>query len=173
MRSCGASGTSPRPARERSVVSTGIRRGAFSASARAGSSPVPVPVPGPVPAPASTGPAGSHSAGSEPAGSEPAGSHRLFRDRSCSARVGFRPDRGFPRIRMTDPLPRDLVVDLVAPDGTAYRLKAASSSDSADDLNTTYSVNASAEAANGTWKLRVQDTAAQDTGRLNGWKLTF
>lgn len=75
---------------------------------------------------------------------------------------------------MTDPLPRDLVVDLVAPDGTAYRLKAASSSDSADDVHTTYSVNASAEAAaNGTWKLRVQDTAAQDTGRLNGWKLIF
>ena len=23
------------------------------------------------------------------------------------------------------------------------------------------------------WKLRVQDTAAQDTGTLNGWKLTF
>ncbi|MCQ9182393.1 S8 family serine peptidase [Streptomyces sp. IBSBF 2953] len=67
----------------------------------------------------------------------------------------------------------DLVVDLVAPDGTAYRLKAASSSDSADDVNTTYSVDASAETANGTWKLRVQDTAAQDTGRLNGWKLTF
>ncbi|WP_069767606.1 S8 family serine peptidase [Streptomyces sp. LUP30] len=67
----------------------------------------------------------------------------------------------------------DLVVDLVAPDGTAYRLKAASSSDSADDVITTYSVNASAETANGTWKLRVQDTAAQDTGRLNGWKLTF
>ncbi|GGR69778.1 extracellular protease [Streptomyces humidus] len=67
----------------------------------------------------------------------------------------------------------DLVVDLVAPDGTVYRLKAASSSDSADDVRTTYSVNASAETANGTWKLRVQDTAAQDTGKLNGWKLMF
>ncbi|MFJ6727314.1 S8 family peptidase [Streptomyces sp. NPDC091281] len=67
----------------------------------------------------------------------------------------------------------DLVVDLIAPDGTAYRLKAASSSDSADNIVTTYSVNASAEAANGTWKLRVQDTAAQDTGRINGWNLTF
>ncbi|MFE9674736.1 S8 family serine peptidase [Streptomyces sp. NPDC006259] len=67
----------------------------------------------------------------------------------------------------------DLVVDLVAPDGTAYRLKASSTSDSADNVVATYSVNASGEVANGTWKLRVQDVAAQDTGRLNSWKLTF
>ncbi|GGX23851.1 extracellular protease [Streptomyces malachitofuscus] len=67
----------------------------------------------------------------------------------------------------------DLVVDLVAPDGSVYRLKSASSSDSADDVRTTYTVNASAETANGTWKLRVQDTASWDTGRLNGWQLTF
>jgi serine protease len=66
----------------------------------------------------------------------------------------------------------DLVLDLVAPDGSTYRLKA-SSSDSADNLVTTYSVNASSEVANGTWKLRVQDVAAADTGRLNSWNLTF
>ncbi|WP_327343014.1 S8 family peptidase [Streptomyces europaeiscabiei] len=66
----------------------------------------------------------------------------------------------------------DLVLDLVAPDGSTYRLKA-SSSDSADNLVTTYSVNASSEVANGTWKLRVQDVADADTGRLNNWKLTF
>ncbi|WP_041819094.1 S8 family peptidase [Streptomyces davaonensis] len=67
----------------------------------------------------------------------------------------------------------DLVIDLVAPDGSTYRLKSASSSDSADNVITTYTVNASSEVANGTWKLRVQDTAAQDTGRINSWKLTF
>ncbi|MGI5458941.1 S8 family peptidase [Streptomyces sp. CA-249302] len=67
----------------------------------------------------------------------------------------------------------DLVIDLVAPDGSTYRLKAASSSDSADNVSTTYTVDASSETANGTWKLRVQDTAAQDTGTLNNWKLTF
>jgi len=67
----------------------------------------------------------------------------------------------------------DLVIDLVAPDGSTYRLKSASSSDSADNVNTTYTVDASSETANGTWKLRVQDTAAQDTGTLNSWKLTF
>ncbi|MFC9244261.1 M28 family metallopeptidase [Streptomyces sp. NPDC057136] len=67
----------------------------------------------------------------------------------------------------------DLVIDLLAPDGTAYRLKNSSSSDSADNVITTYTVNASAEVANGTWKLRVQDVAAQDTGYVDSWKLTF
>ncbi|MFC7219032.1 M4 family metallopeptidase [Streptomyces polyrhachis] len=67
----------------------------------------------------------------------------------------------------------DLVIDLVAPDGTAYRLKNSSSSDSADNVVATYTVNASAEAASGTWKLRVQDVATYDTGYINSWKLTF
>ncbi|MCS7475321.1 M28 family metallopeptidase [Umezawaea endophytica] len=66
----------------------------------------------------------------------------------------------------------DLVIDLVAPDGTAFRVKG-SSSDSGNDLVTTYPVNASGEVANGVWKLRVQDVAAQDTGRINGWSLQF
>lgn len=67
----------------------------------------------------------------------------------------------------------DLVVDLVAPDGTSYRLKSSSSNDSADNVIATYSVNASSEVANGVWKLKVQDVAAQDTGYVNSWKLSF
>jgi hypothetical protein len=67
----------------------------------------------------------------------------------------------------------DLVVDLIAPDGTAYRLKNSSATDSADNVKATYTVNASSETASGTWKLRVQDVYARDTGYINGWKLTF
>ncbi|MFJ8085916.1 M4 family metallopeptidase [Streptomyces sp. NPDC096205] len=67
----------------------------------------------------------------------------------------------------------DLQVQLVAPDGTAYTLKAYGTGGSADNINTTYTVNASSEVANGTWLLRVQDNAAIDTGYINGWKLTF
>ncbi|WP_073221921.1 MULTISPECIES: M28 family metallopeptidase [unclassified Streptomyces] len=67
----------------------------------------------------------------------------------------------------------DLVVDLIAPDGSAYRLKNSSSGDSADNVITTYAVNASSEVANGTWKLRVQDVARYDTGYIDSWKLTF
>ncbi|MFJ8073230.1 M4 family metallopeptidase [Streptomyces sp. NPDC096176] len=67
----------------------------------------------------------------------------------------------------------DLVIDLLAPDGTAYRLKNSSGSDSADNVKETYTVNASTETANGTWKLRVQDVARYDTGYINSVKLTF
>ncbi|MEU0453270.1 M4 family metallopeptidase [Streptomyces sp. NPDC006129] len=67
----------------------------------------------------------------------------------------------------------DLKVELVAPDGTAYTLKGYGTGGSADNIATTYTVNASSEAANGVWQLRVQDNAARDTGYINSWKLTF
>ncbi|MDX3851180.1 M28 family metallopeptidase [Streptomyces sp. AK02-01A] len=67
----------------------------------------------------------------------------------------------------------DLVIDLLAPDGTAYRLKNSSGSDSADNVIATYTVNASSEVANGVWKLRVQDIASSDTGYIDSWRLTF
>ncbi|SDK02246.1 Secreted trypsin-like serine protease [Lentzea albidocapillata subsp. violacea] len=66
----------------------------------------------------------------------------------------------------------DLVIDLVAPDGTTYRMKNASN-DSSDNVITTYTVDASSEVAGGTWKLRVQDTYSADTGYIDSWKLTF
>ncbi|WP_312880550.1 proprotein convertase P-domain-containing protein [Actinokineospora xionganensis] len=67
----------------------------------------------------------------------------------------------------------DLVIDLIAPDGSAYRMKNSSSSDSADNVITTYTVNASTEVANGTWKLQVRDVYSYDTGYIDSWKLTF
>ncbi|MFF4847065.1 M28 family metallopeptidase [Streptomyces sp. NPDC001194] len=66
----------------------------------------------------------------------------------------------------------DLVVDLVAPDGTVYNLHNRSGG-SADNIVKSYTVNASSEAANGLWSLRVKDGAAQDTGYINSWKITF
>ncbi|MFI6057241.1 M4 family metallopeptidase [Streptomyces sp. NPDC051286] len=67
----------------------------------------------------------------------------------------------------------DLVIDLVAPNGTTYRLKNSSISDSAPNVQTTYTVNASSVVANGTWKLKVQDVYSGDTGKINSFKLTF
>jgi hypothetical protein len=67
----------------------------------------------------------------------------------------------------------DLVIDPVAPDGTAYRLKNSASNDSGDDVVTTYTVDASTEVANGTWKLRVRDAYQADTGRIDSWNLQF
>ncbi|GGS29513.1 trypsin-like serine protease [Actinokineospora fastidiosa] len=67
----------------------------------------------------------------------------------------------------------DLRIDLVAPDGSAYLLKASSTSDSADNVLATYTVNASSEAADGTWNLRVQDTYQNDIGYIDSWSLEF
>ncbi|MET9867854.1 S8 family serine peptidase, partial [Streptomyces sp. NPDC006386] len=67
----------------------------------------------------------------------------------------------------------DLQVQLIAPDGTAYTLKSYGTGGSADNIDTTYTVNASSEAANGTWKLRVSDNARMDTGRIDAWALQF
>ncbi|MEU8760429.1 S8 family serine peptidase [Streptomyces sp. NPDC048659] len=67
----------------------------------------------------------------------------------------------------------DLQVQLIAPDGSAYTLKAFGTGGSTDNINTTYTVNASSEVANGTWKLRVTDNAAADTGKIDSWALQF
>ncbi|MER7420854.1 S8 family serine peptidase [Micromonospora peucetia] len=67
----------------------------------------------------------------------------------------------------------DVVIDLVAPDGSSYRLKNSSFFDGADNINTTYTANLSSEAANGTWQLRVRDVYSGDTGYLNTWTLTL
>ncbi|MGB3440085.1 MAG: M28 family metallopeptidase [Actinophytocola sp.] len=66
----------------------------------------------------------------------------------------------------------DLVVDVLAPDGSVYNLHNRSGG-STDNIATTYTVNASSEVANGTWRLRVRDAAAQDTGTINAWSLQF
>ncbi|WP_426367616.1 S8 family serine peptidase [Streptomyces sp. E-08] len=66
----------------------------------------------------------------------------------------------------------DLKVDLVAPDGTVYTLHNRTGSGT-DNIAQTYTVNASSEVANGVWKLRVNDNASQDTGKIDAWNLTF
>ncbi|MCE6998914.1 S8 family peptidase [Saccharothrix sp. S26] len=64
----------------------------------------------------------------------------------------------------------DLIVDLVAPDGTVYNLHNRGGGNT-DNINRTYTVNASAEVSAGTWQLRVRDEALLDTGYLAGWTL--
>ncbi|GIG56858.1 peptidase M4 [Longispora fulva] len=66
----------------------------------------------------------------------------------------------------------DLVVSLIAPDGSAYVLHNRAGG-STDNINQTYTVNLSTEARNGTWKLQVQDAAALDTGKIDTWTLTL
>ncbi|MFD7624780.1 S8 family serine peptidase [Streptomyces sp. NPDC059851] len=66
----------------------------------------------------------------------------------------------------------DLKVDLIAPDGTVYTVHNRAGG-TTDNINQVYTVNASSEVANGTWKLRVNDNAGGDTGRIDAWNLTF
>jgi subtilisin family serine protease len=66
----------------------------------------------------------------------------------------------------------DLVVDLIAPDGSVYNLQNRAGG-SADNINRTYTVNLSSEPANGTWTLRVRDAAAIDSGRIDSWTLSL
>ena len=66
----------------------------------------------------------------------------------------------------------DLVVDLVAPDGSVYNLHNRTGG-SADNIIQTFTVNLSSEALNGTWNLRVRDAANGDVGRIDSWSVTF
>ncbi|ALN92754.1 MULTISPECIES: proprotein convertase P-domain-containing protein [Lysobacter] len=66
----------------------------------------------------------------------------------------------------------DLKVDLVAPDGTVYNLHNRTGG-SADNVIGTYTKDLSSEPLNGVWKLRVNDNATIDTGRIDKWSITF
>jgi subtilisin-like proprotein convertase family protein len=64
-----------------------------------------------------------------------------------------------------------LIVTLIAPNGTAYPLKATATSDATDNLDETYVANASAAPRNGTWTLRVRDAYRTNIGYLDSWTL--
>ncbi|MET7482241.1 M4 family metallopeptidase [Streptomyces sp. NPDC005538] len=65
----------------------------------------------------------------------------------------------------------DLSVDLVGPDGTVYPLLNRTGN-SADNVDQTFTVDASAQPVAGTWKLRAQDHDRLDVGYIEQWQLT-
>ncbi|MCX5399240.1 M4 family metallopeptidase [Streptomyces sp. NBC_00102] len=69
------------------------------------------------------------------------------------------------------------VIDLIAPDGTVIPVKAWGPWVLTPELHETYTVDASAFRADGTWTLRVQDATPGmfdiPGGHLQGWSLTF
>jgi hypothetical protein len=64
----------------------------------------------------------------------------------------------------------NLVVELVAPDGTVYLLHNRTGG-SSDNLDRAFQLNLSSELAAGTWKLRVRDALKLDVGRIVSWTL--
>jgi Zn-dependent metalloprotease len=91
---------------------------------------------------------------------------------TVSGRTGNAPSNAQVAVNIVHTYIGDLKVDLVAPDGSIYTLSNRAGG-SADNINTTYTVNLSTEVLNGTWKLRVNDNAAGDTGYINQWSVTF
>ena len=75
-------------------------------------------------------------------------------------------------VNITHPYSGDLIVDLIAPDGSVYNISNRSGG-SADNIIKTVNINLSGEALNGTWKLRAADRAAADVGYINSWSITF
>ncbi|WP_034271994.1 choice-of-anchor B family protein [Haloechinothrix halophila] len=70
---------------------------------------------------------------------------------------------------ITHRTPSALVIDLVAPDGAVYPLKA-----DGEALQPSYTVDASASPASGTWQLRITDTRnGGKPGELTSWSLRF
>ncbi|MCK7593976.1 S8 family peptidase [Pseudomarimonas salicorniae] len=107
------------------------------------------------------------------------GSNYTIRDNSTvespitvSGRSGNAPSATRVDVRIIHTYIGDLIVRLVAPDGSTYTLHNRSGG-SADNIIGYYTVNLSSEAINGTWKLRVQDAANGDTGYIDSWSITF
>ena len=91
---------------------------------------------------------------------------------SVSGRTGNGPSNASITVNIIHTYKGDLKVDLVAPDGTLYNIHNRSGG-SADNVTGTFTKNLTSEALNGTWKLRVNDNAALDTGRIDSWSITF
>ena len=75
-------------------------------------------------------------------------------------------------VAIVHPYIGDLIVDLIAPDGSVYNIHNRSGG-SADNINKTVNINLSGEALNGTWKLRARDRGAADVGKIDSWSITF
>ena len=74
-------------------------------------------------------------------------------------------------VDIAHPFIGDLMVELVAPDGTAKTLHRYSG-EGADDIIRTYTPDFGGTGIAGDWTLRVSDRASGDAGTLNGWTLT-
>ena len=91
---------------------------------------------------------------------------------TVSGRTGNAPSNASITVAIVHTYKGDLKVDLVAPDGSLYNIHNRTGG-SADNVSGTFTRNLSSEALNGTWKLRVNDNAAGDTGYINSWSVTF
>jgi subtilisin family serine protease len=91
---------------------------------------------------------------------------------TVSGRTGNAPSTTSVTVAIVHTYQGDLKVDLVAPDGSLYNIHNRTGAGT-DNINKTVTLNLSTETLNGTWKLRVNDNAAADVGRIDSWSITF
>ncbi|WP_046657667.1 S8 family serine peptidase [Lysobacter capsici] len=89
-----------------------------------------------------------------------------------SGRSGNAPSNAEVSVNIVHTYQGDLIVDLIAPDGSVYNLHSRTGQ-STDNIVKTYTVNLSSEALNGTWRLRAADRAARDVGKIDSWSIKF
>ena len=91
---------------------------------------------------------------------------------TVSGRTGNAPATASVSVNIVHTYIGDLKVDLVAPDGSLYNIHNHTGT-STDNIVKTVTLNLSTELLNGTWKMRVNDNAAGDTGYINSWSVVF
>ncbi|KRD30229.1 hypothetical protein ASE35_19165 [Lysobacter sp. Root916] len=94
---------------------------------------------------------------------------------TVSGRTGNAPSTAKVSVNVQHPFRGDVIVDLIAPDGTVYNLfNRPNVNDGTDHVIITDRViDLSSETLNGAWKLRAADRAPQDVGYINSWSVTF
>jgi len=91
---------------------------------------------------------------------------------TVSGRSGNAPSNASISVNILHSYKGDLKVDLVAPDGTLYNIHNRTGT-STDNVIGTFMKDLSSEPLNGTWKLRVNDNASGDVGKIDSWSITF
>ncbi|HEY0659995.1 MAG TPA: proprotein convertase P-domain-containing protein [Lysobacter sp.] len=91
---------------------------------------------------------------------------------AVSGRSGNAPANALVSVNIKHTYKGDLKVDLVSPRGIVINLHDRTGG-SEDNLIASFSRNLSAEPLNGTWKLRVNDNAGGDVGKIDYWQLSF
>ncbi|MEH6422317.1 S8 family serine peptidase [Pseudomonas sp. CGJS7] len=89
-----------------------------------------------------------------------------------AGRTGNAPANAQVTVNIVHPYKGDLIVELIAPDGTVYKIHDRAGGNG-DNVSGSFTLDLSSEALNGTWKLRAADRAGQDVGRIDSWSIKF
>ncbi len=92
---------------------------------------------------------------------------------TVSGRSGNAPSALKVNVRIIHTYIGDLRVRLLGPSGAVVATLHNRTGGSTDNIIGSYTVNASGQAANGTWRLEVYDAANGDTGYIDSWSLQF